>query len=253
MPFFKNNGHQLFYRETGQGPLLLILPGNTASSAWHEGELDHFGQRYHATALDFWGTGQSDRMQVWPDNWWEQGAHDAAALIRHLGYSHAVVMGTSGGAVVALLTTIFYPALVRGVIADSTVEYFPAPTLSQAIQERSPCTEGQIGFWRRVHGEDWEQVVKADSDFLLRFERMGGDPFQGRLNEIQCPVMLSASLEDKSLPDGEAQLRRMAGQIKKCRLFLALEGSHPLMWSRADEFRREADQFLDDISAEGSE
>jgi valacyclovir hydrolase len=43
MPFFNNNDHQLFYREVGTGPLLLILPGNTASSACHEGEMQHFG------------------------------------------------------------------------------------------------------------------------------------------------------------------------------------------------------------------
>ena len=72
MPYFEHNGHRLFYRASGDGPLLLLLPGNTASSVCHEGELAHFGQRYHAVALDFWGTGQSDRLAQWPVDWWSK-------------------------------------------------------------------------------------------------------------------------------------------------------------------------------------
>lgn len=244
MPFFSNSGHCLFYREVATGPLLLLLPGNTASSACHDGEMQYFGQRFHVVSLDFWGTGQSDRNEVWPDDWWQQGAHDAAALIRYLGYRQGFVMGTSGGAIVALLVAILHPMQARAVIADSTVEYFRAPALSQEIRERSQNTDEKVGFWQWAHGEDWEQVVKADSDFLLRFEQAGGDCFQGRLKEIQCPVMLSASLGDSSLPNGEAQLRGMAKQLNNCRLSLAQEGTHPLMWTRAEEFRRKVDEFL---------
>ncbi len=244
MPNFVHDGHRLFYREHGKGPLLLILPGNTASSALHEGELDHFGARYRAVALDFWGTGQSDRLDSWPGNWWEQGAHDAAALMEHLGYRQGLVMGTSGGGVVALLMAILYPERVLGVIADSCVEHLPAPTFSHETQKRAQRTPGQVAFWQKAHGDDWTQVVEADSDYLLRFEKTGGDCFHGRLKEIRCPVLLSASLEDESLPQVEAQLHAMAEQIRAARLYLAQTGGHPLMWSRPEEFQREADQFL---------
>ena len=44
--------------------LLLILPGNTASSVCQPDELAHFGQRYHAVALDFPCTVRSDRSVV---------------------------------------------------------------------------------------------------------------------------------------------------------------------------------------------
>jgi len=248
MPFFNSNGHTLFYRERGTGPLLLVLPGNTASSACHEGEMEHFGTCYHVVALDFWGTGQSDRVKAWPDDWWERGAHDAAALVEHLGYQHGFAMGTSGGAIVALLMAILHPEHVQGVIADSTVAHFPAPALSQEVEKRSQHTADQVTFWQMAQGDDWQQVVGADSDFLLRFEKAGGDCFHGRLNEIQCPVLLSASLEDESLPAVGGQLLAMAKQMTASHLFLARHGSHPLMWSRPDEFRREADLFLANLT-----
>ena len=45
MPHFEWKGQRLFYRERGEGELLLVLPGNTASSACHDGELRRFGSR----------------------------------------------------------------------------------------------------------------------------------------------------------------------------------------------------------------
>ena len=81
MPYFSSDGHRLFYREKGTGELLLILPGNTASSACLGDEISYFSDRYHVVSTDFLGTGKSDRLPVWPLDWWEQGARDAAALV----------------------------------------------------------------------------------------------------------------------------------------------------------------------------
>ena len=64
MPHFAHHGHRLFYREQGEGTLLMILPGNTASSACYEGELNYFSRRYRAVSLDFAGTGASDRLET---------------------------------------------------------------------------------------------------------------------------------------------------------------------------------------------
>ena len=170
MPHFIWNGHRLFYRERGEGPLLLLLPGNTASSACHGGELAHFAGRYHVVALDFLGTGQSDRVEVWADDWWAQGAHQAAALVEHLGNVGCIVMGTSGGAVIALLMASAYPERVRAVIADSCEERFPKALLQKiVVQDRAQHTPGQIAFWEGAHGANWEQVVDADTEMLRRF------------------------------------------------------------------------------------
>jgi hypothetical protein len=32
-------------------------------------------------APDLWGTGQPESIEVWPDDGWEQGAHDVADLV----------------------------------------------------------------------------------------------------------------------------------------------------------------------------
>jgi valacyclovir hydrolase len=245
MPYFTHNSHQLFYREQGSGPLLLILPGNTASSACHQEELEYFSRHYHAASLDFWGTGQSDRLDVWPDDWWYQGARDAVALTDHLGQKHVLAMGTSGGAIVALLLAIHFPDRVQGVVADSCVELYPPKALRTVVAERLQRTPRQVQFWRFAHGEQWQQVVDADSALLMRLAERGVvDWSHSRLEEIRCPVLLTASLCDQSLPDVGRQACTMAEKIPTSRLLLVNKGDHPLMWSQREDFLHLSEYFL---------
>jgi valacyclovir hydrolase len=245
MPYFTYKSQQLFYREQGKGKLLLILPGNSASSICHKGELAYFSRHYHAVALDFRGTGQSGRIAEWPDNWWEQCAEDAAALVRHLHQKKALVMGTSGGAIVALLMAILHPEHVAAVVADSCLEKYPAEVLRKVVEERLQRTPKQIEFWKFAHGDNWQQVVKADSAFLLQLAQPGAlDWSRGRLKQIQCPVLLTGSLQDNVLPGIGLQMCNMASQIPACRLLLVNQGEHPLMWSQQKDFLHVSEYFL---------
>ena len=119
MPYFYSNGHKLHYKEKGTGDLLLILPGNTASSANHCDDIEYFGKYFQTVALDFWGTGKSDRLRDWTREWWSEAAEDTANLIKHLGSESAHIIGCSGGTAVAMLLAAKYPEKVRSIIADS--------------------------------------------------------------------------------------------------------------------------------------
>jgi len=244
MPTFINDDLSLFYSEKGLGRLLLILPGNTASSACHEGELDYFGQYYHTVSLDFRGTGKSERMTSWPDDWWEKCADDVAALLLHLGEQQGIVMGTSGGANIALLYAICYPEHASGVIADSCSEIFPPENLRKEVSNRALQTNEQVEFWKYANGEDWEAVVENDNKLLLEFANQGGDFFNGRLNTINCPVLFTGSLKDSFIPDIGEQNISMAKQIKNSTTFLCNDGDHPFMWACSDLFRSVSYQFL---------
>ena len=244
MPFFTYQQQQLFYREQGDGALLLLLPGNTASSACHMEELAHFAQRYRAVALDLPGTGRSTRVAVWPKNWWAECAEAAAALLDQLRVEQCVAVGTSGGAAAALLLAIQHPERVRAAIADSVVAHIPPDALRLLLAERAQQTAEQIAFWRQAHGDDWQQVVEADTAMLASHLPLGIHYFQSMLARVACPVLLTASLTDTLLPAVASQLCTMAQQIPQSNLFLSNGGDHPLMWSRPGEFRAVADAFL---------
>jgi pimeloyl-ACP methyl ester carboxylesterase len=160
MPYFVHNQRRLFYREEGQGPLMIILHGNTASSALHQGELAYFGRRYHAVALDFPGTGRSERIEVWSDDWWLEGTRAAVTLMDHLSVPEAIAMGTSGGAVTALLMAQHVPDRVRAVIADSCVIRQPPEVLRAEVAHRRQRQPEAVAFWQHAHGDDWEQSLE---------------------------------------------------------------------------------------------
>ncbi len=148
----------------------------------------------------------------------------------------------------ALLLAILHPKQVRAVVADSTVERFPPGWLEQSVAERQQRAPGQVEFWQAAHGADWEAVVEADSDMLLRFSRQGGDAFRGRLAQIRCPVLFTGSLRDPLLPDPGGQMVGMARQVHGSQVYLAAEGHHPLMWSRPAEFRRACQACLEALA-----
>jgi valacyclovir hydrolase len=250
MSYFNWHNHQIFYRQQGAGPLLLVLPGNTASSICHQGELDYFGNRYQVASLDFLGTGQSDRIAEWAEDWWAEAATQAEGLVEHLGFKDCIAMGTSGGAAVALLMAILSPERVRAVIADSCPEKFAKAMARELRHEREQQTESQVRFWQFTNGATWKGGVAADTAMLLHFAARGGDWFSSRLNEIRCPVLLTASKEDNNLVHASQQLSRMCDQIANSRLFLNHRGGHPLMWSSPRDFRAVSDYFLEAVKTE---
>lgn len=114
MAEFSFKGTSLYYHEKGQGPLLLIFCGNTASGASHIEDLEYFGRCFHTVALDPLGTGRSDRLTTWPDDWWQKTAQAGAQLIRRLNEKSALLMGVSGGGASALWLAWKNPCLVQG-------------------------------------------------------------------------------------------------------------------------------------------
>lgn len=252
MAYFCNNDISLYYREKGEGDLLIILPGNTATSVCHEDDLNYFSQSYHAVSMDFRGTGHSQRLPLWPENWWDTCADDIAALVRHLDQKHCILLGTSGGANIALLFAIKYPQLVSAVIADSCAEIHAPINLRKEVTDRALCTKEQVDFWAYANGKNWQDVVDHDNQLLLKLANQGGDLYKGSLSSISCPVLFTGSLKDSFIPDLEEQNLNMAKQIEHNTLFSSNTGEHPFMWSCPDVFRHITIQFLMTVHAPSS-
>lgn len=244
MPYFSNEGHRLFFREQGAGAPLILLPGNTSASPHLAGEMDYFSSRFHAVALDFWGTGQSDRMDPWPVDWFEQAGRDAAALAEHLNAGPAVLIGTSGGAIAALWAAVQKPAAVRAVVFDSGQLSLPANAAAALPASRNLDDPLAAEFWRSANGADWRAVVQADTAMLVRLVQRGGNFFDSRVNNVTCPVLITASLSDDSISDAGQQAVELALRLPNSQVYLHRQGGHPLMWSQPKAFHRAVDTFL---------
>jgi len=245
MPYYLWNHHRIFYREKGEGPLLVLLPGNTSSSVNMQSEMAYFSKRFRTVSVDFLGTGRSDRVDHWANEWWLQGAHQVKGLVQELGVDRCILVGTSGGAVTALLAAINYPDMVQAVIADSFIPFLNKENLERSlIPDRMKPNPGQIMFWEAAHGPYWKQVVESDTMMIERFVRRGGDWFQGKLAQVKCPVLMTASKVDPALPGVAVHMAEMAEQIKNSRVYLHNDGVHPLIWSAPRVFRAVSDLFL---------
>jgi valacyclovir hydrolase len=257
MPYFGYQGLDIFYRQQGSGPLLLILHGNTASSINHMNELAFFsGLGYHAVAFDFLGCGQSTPVPApWPLDWWKVNTGIAQTLIEHLGDEQAILCGCSGGAITALWMAILYPEQVKAVIADSLCATYPPGYFTQEAGGRAARTPDQVAFWTSAHGDGWEPVVEADSDLLIRLDAAnpeGVDLFGDQLSQIRCPVLFTVSLIDSLLADPGKQAVQMANQVRGSWMFSIHGGDHPMMWSCPTVFQAISREFLQAVSPAGA-
>ena len=119
MLYFKYQSKRIFYKEVGSGKPLIMLHGDTASSTMFEMLLPLYQEHFRVILIDFLGNGKSDRVSKFPADLWCSQAQQVIALIEHLQLKKVNLLGTSGGAWVAVNTALERPDLIEKVIADS--------------------------------------------------------------------------------------------------------------------------------------
>ena len=125
--FLEVNGVRLHYVERGSGAPLVLLHGNGSMIQDFEssGLIDLAAKNYRVIVFDRPGFGHSDRPRnvVWTP---AAQAELINSALHRLGVSHAIVLGHSWGASVAVALALKYPNLVQGLVLASGYYY---PTL----------------------------------------------------------------------------------------------------------------------------
>ncbi|OZM74572.1 alpha/beta hydrolase [Amycolatopsis antarctica] len=103
-------------RRTGMGPPLLLIAGGLGGVESYRPLTRRLAGRYTVLGYDRRGHFHSTDETSGPVTVRTQ-AVDAAAVIRHFGYDHALVFGSSAGALIALELAAIRPGLVRAVVA----------------------------------------------------------------------------------------------------------------------------------------
>ncbi|MBI9051406.1 MAG: alpha/beta fold hydrolase [Anaerolineaceae bacterium] len=238
----------IYFDTYGCGDPLLLLQGNTASSAslHASGDIQYFSQYMQTIVFDNRGTGKSVREWNWPIEWYQQCAQDAIQILDLLGIKQCRVIGSSGGALVGFWLAVLDPDRIVSLIVDSFGLDYKYQMPAVIRDTRSNYNDGQIAFWRSNHGDDWQQVVEADTDFILRFAAaQTGEQVDIPLEIIQCPVLISGSESDDLVPNVVSQADITAKRIRKAKIYLHATGEHPFMWSEPEAFREQARIFFD--------
>lgn len=248
MPYFMYQNKKIFFEKYGTGTPLLLLHGNSLSSRMFLPVVDDLQKYTKVILIDFLGNGYSDRISSISDDLWYDEALQAISLIDYLGYSQVNLLGSSGGALVALNIALERPDLIGKIIADSFEGERPLDSFVTNIhQDRALSKENPWlrTLYQQNHGDDWEEVVDNDTLAIYTHYQKHKTFFHKKLCELKVPVLLTGSKEDEFMSGDffEKVYRNLPIGNKKICIFE--HGGHPAIISNKDTFIPLVIRFLE--------
>jgi pimeloyl-ACP methyl ester carboxylesterase len=155
-----DDGLQLYCRifpcvETHDGgedhavPTVICLPGLTRNSRDFIELATHLQKKYRVLAPDLRGRGRSAYDPHWENYQPNSYCADIAALLRAQQVRSASIIGTSLGALLAMLLAFQYPAIIRGIVLNDA-----GPEIDPAGARR---IAGYVG--KQVRVSSWEDAA----------------------------------------------------------------------------------------------
>lgn len=252
MSYFEFDRKRICYEERGAGTPLLFLHGNAASSNMFAEVAKRYERDFRVILMDFLGHGRSDRLEEFPTDLWFYEAEQVIGFLREKAYGPVDLIGSSGGALVAVNVALEAPELVGRVIADSfegekTLKAFTA----HVREDRAASKRDENGrlFYFYMHGEDWERVVDQDTDAIVRHDREIGTFFHRPLKELKADILLTGSRGDEFACAQDADFfERVYGdmlqKIGHGGMHIFPEGGHPAILSSPEQFFQVSMEFL---------
>lgn len=247
MSYFIYQSKKIYYSEQGFGKPVVFLHGDTASSKMFEFLLPLYTDNFKVILIDFLGNGKSDRVREFPVDLWQEEARQTIALLQHLQYGKVNLVGTSGGAWVAINAALKRPDLVERVVADS----FDGRTLAEdfaenLIKERNAAKKDEqaAGFYEWCQGDDWEEVVDKNTNALLWCAKEKRPLFWKPLEQLKNSLLLMGSKGDEMVRrDFLTEYETIAG-LTKAEICVFESGFHPAIVSNGERAAEVIGRFL---------
>lgn len=249
MPYFNFKSKKIYYYLKGNPdkPAVLLLHGNTASSKMFKG-INSLKSDFYLIGIDFPGHGKSERLSSFPADFWYENALCSIELLKHLNLEKVHLLGSSGGAIVALNIALIAPDLVDKIIADSFEGELPFKSYVDSAEEEREEGKKSLKlrfFWWYMHGKDWRFVVDSDTDMLKRHYEQVGKFYHEDLAKLTCEVLLTGSLEDEFLKDYIQDIyEKLSAKIQNSKVLFFKSGGHPALFSNKKAMIKAVKNFL---------
>lgn len=283
------NGVRLFYDVLGEKlrieadgaltekPTLIALHGGPGGD--HQSlrpQLDRFAARCQIVYLDQRGGGRSDHGPT--DKWTlDQWADDVAALCGALGVGAPILLGVSGGAMVAANCLVRHPGLARAAILVNACARLELEALVAEFERRGGAQAGSAArnMYSRGALEDLGPFMRhclplygrrapvglppdgarATFNFAVSqyFFNDGGEAFRfdfrERLGAVTCPVLALVGAHDPiTQPQWGAELAA-ALPPGVCQHVLFEDASHAIASDEPARFFHTVEAFIDRIAS----
>jgi pimeloyl-ACP methyl ester carboxylesterase len=113
-------GVKLYYETHGEGPVILLSHGYSATSQMWRGQIAALSAKNKLVTWDMRGHGQSDYPEALSDYSEEATVADMAALLDYVGAKTAIVGGLSLGGYMSLAFHLAHPERVRALLIIDT-------------------------------------------------------------------------------------------------------------------------------------
>jgi 3-oxoadipate enol-lactonase len=210
-PIEKHSGHldvggsKIYYEDCGSGASVVLLHDGLLHSITWDSVWEPLCRKYHAVRYDRRGYGRSDvpKKEFSPTD-------DLAALLTHLTIPHAVVVGNSSGAALAIDFALEHPEMVEGLFLIGPV--IDGMDVSPSFIERgkknnAPLANGDVKGaaenWSKdqyIIGEGHDPIRKKLYEGLIdnpqnlkytgEFQARDSTPAVKRMGEIHIPTRI---------------------------------------------------------------
>jgi pimeloyl-ACP methyl ester carboxylesterase len=232
MSYFKYVDKNVYFKIYGDGTPLIMLHGNTSSSKIFSKMAKALGEKFKVILIDLPGYGKSDRPESLPLDFWYENAFVVAGLIKYLGLGKTAILGTGGGAILAINIALEFPDTVLAVIADSFEGESSVGSYVEKLEEDRRIAMKIVGgsfFWKLMNGKDWKKVVEQDTLMIKSHHEKVGRFFHKSLEELKCPVLLMGGLKDRYIPNISEVYRDLEKKIPKSETVIFENGRHPAL------------------------
>ncbi len=262
MPDAPSGALDLYCRDEGEGPVLLLLHGvGGTHTIWNE-VVPALSSRFRLLAPDLRGHGRSPLPRDAPAGFAEMQA-DLLRLLASKGIDQVYAVGLSAGALLALRLALELPPRVRGLVLIGGSVYTDAHT--RAITERWAETyaqEGSDGLTLRLlkdlYYPDWieahmevvdqlgEQMRKADfrgpalwANEALKFDE------RNRIAQLSVPTLIVQAMDDQVVDAAHGRILRQS--IPGAQLRILAQTGHLVPIERPKETAEAIGAFVDGV------
>ncbi|HVW44912.1 MAG TPA: alpha/beta hydrolase [Amycolatopsis sp.] len=263
MPTIGVRDTTLYYERTGHGPTLLFVHGMCADANVWAGQVQRLSDRFTCVTYDRRGhtrSGRGGEPESVPTH-----ATDAAALIEALGLRRPVVVGSSGGARIAVEVARTRPGLLAGAVFAEPPIFSLEPEAGQAFLAEigaavRPAADAGgpaaavDAFFPLVCPGLWSQLDQRAKDRYrangpMMLAEFAGPPYQlspGDVATITLPSLVLAGT------DSHPALRAIAATLSRAlpdARFVELDGAgHVTYAERPDGFARAVAAFVTEVT-----
>ena len=251
-------GSKIYYEECGTGAVVVLLHDELLHSVTWDAEWEPLCRKYHAIRYDQRSYGKSDppKSQYSPPE-------DLNALLTHLKIKHAVLVGSSFGAELAIDFALAHPEMVEGLFLLGPV--VDGMEMSPEFQERrsknnAPVADGNV----RAAAENWSKdpyIVGERHDAARKkiYDVLSDDPqnlrsqgeFQtpsspattSRLAEIHVPTLILVGELDIS--DVHANAGAMESAIPGAQRDIIINAGHLVQLEQPEILVERLSRFVD--------